>query len=241
MLTYYDCENFITKQQSRYKVDEITYCPICHCSIKPIVLQAMLFDEEQSGISVHYLCPNCNVPFITVYLKKDYLYYARSETVYEIKFAAPQNFQPRDFSGYIQSVSSNFIEIYNQALEAEIHDLDQITGPGYRKALEFLIKDFIVKEQAVESEKPIEEQDKALTSINVEKANLGDCIKSLNDQNLIITASRAAWLGNDQVHYTKKFEDFDIEHLKKFIDISVRHIESILITREAQQIQARSK
>lgn len=41
-------------------------------------------------------------------------------------------------------VSPQFVEIYNQAKAAESFQLDQITGLGLRKALEFLIKDLEV-------------------------------------------------------------------------------------------------
>jgi hypothetical protein len=40
--------------------------------------------------------------------------------------------------------SGDFLEIYRHAAFAEGDALDQICGPGYRKALEFLIKDYIV-------------------------------------------------------------------------------------------------
>ena len=36
-----------------------------------------------------------------------------------------------------------FLTIYNQSLSAEDNNLDQIAGIGYRKALEFLIKDYL--------------------------------------------------------------------------------------------------
>lgn len=53
---------------------------------------------------------------------------------------------PKDivFSDIINEISPGFVKIYNQAHEAEIRLLDDIVGGGYRKALEFLIKDICI-------------------------------------------------------------------------------------------------
>ena len=49
--------------------------------------------------------------------------------------------EKRTFSNIISELSPNFCEIYNQAYIAEQTNLMQICGTGYRKSLEFLIKD----------------------------------------------------------------------------------------------------
>ena len=50
----------------------------------------------------------------------------------------------RSFSQTIKDISPTFESNYNQALCAEQMSLDQICGPGYRKALEYLIKDYLL-------------------------------------------------------------------------------------------------
>lgn len=50
--------------------------------------------------------------------------------------------EKRTFSNIISELSPNFCEIYNQAYIAEQTNLMQICGTGYRKSLEFLIKDY---------------------------------------------------------------------------------------------------
>ena len=50
----------------------------------------------------------------------------------------------RTFSNIISELSPNFCEIYNQAYIAEQTNLMQICGTGYRKSLEFLIKDYLI-------------------------------------------------------------------------------------------------
>lgn len=49
-----------------------------------------------------------------------------------------------DFSDEIKDISPSFVRIYKQAAESELLSLHELSGMGYRKALEFLIKDFIV-------------------------------------------------------------------------------------------------
>lgn len=84
---------------------------------------------------------------------------------------------------------------------------------GYRKALEFLIKDCLISINPDEREK-------------IEKLWLGEAIKKIGNKNIQICAERAAWLGNDEIHYLRVWADKDIEHLKDLIDLTVGWIEA---------------
>ena len=78
--------------------------------------------------------------------------------------------------------------------------------------MEFLIKDYLIKKSS-EKEKEIK------------KKSLGDCIKELIDNTRIKEiAKRATWLGNDETHYFRKWEDKDLEDLKRLIEITVHFI-----------------
>lgn len=50
------------------------------------------------------------------------------------------------FPDEITKLSPAFVQIYHQAEQAENSGLSDICGLGYRKALEFLIKDFAIHE-----------------------------------------------------------------------------------------------
>jgi hypothetical protein len=54
----------------------------------------------------------------------------------------PWNPRKSEFPNNITEISPNFVDIYNQAIAAETHQLNQLVGIGLRKALEFLVKDF---------------------------------------------------------------------------------------------------
>jgi len=135
------------------------------------------------------------------------------------ELAVPKG-KSRVFSEKISEISPSFVCIFNEALEAEQQRLLQICGVGYRKAIEFLIKDFLIKLN------PEMEQD-------IKDKFLGNCINELLDNtNVKIAASRAVWLGNDETHYSRKWEGKDLQDLKKLIDITVHWIEMDLLTKE---------
>ena len=40
-------------------------------------------------------------------------------------------------------------------------------------------------------------------------------------------AKRAAWLGNDETHYLRKWEGKDLDELKRLIELTIRWIEMV--------------
>ncbi len=64
--------------------------------------------------------------------------------------------------------------------------------------------------------------------------DVGPCIADdVADDRIKNVARRAAWLGNDETHYVRLWEDRDIEDLKRSIELTVRWIEMELETEEA--------
>ncbi|NEZ46512.1 DUF4145 domain-containing protein [Clostridium niameyense] len=104
------------------------------------------------------------------------------------------------------------MEIFKQAQIAENLNLYQICGMGYRKALEFLIKDYCIK-NCPDSKERIESQ--FLNKV------INEYIK---DSNMKECAKRATWLGNDETHYIRKWENKDINDLKKLIQLTMNYI-----------------
>lgn len=114
-----------------------------------------------------------------------------------IKVKLPEN---------IEKVSPVFVEIYSQATVAESEALNQIAGVGYRKAAEFLIKDYTISKNKDDEEK-------------IKAIMLGQVIAEyLNDfPKIQALAKSVAWIGNDETHYIRRHDDKDIQDLKKFI------------------------
>ena len=129
------------------------------------------------------------------------------------------------FNEIITSISPRFVSIYNQAYYAEQMRLDQICGVGYRKALEFLIKDYLISN----------EMDDQVVE-NIKKKFLSNCIQEdVQNDNIKNVAKRAVWLGNDETHYVRQWEDKDVQYLKKLIDLTVRWIENEIETEQVLQ------
>lgn len=139
---------------------------------------------------------------------------------YSYRSSAPITPTHHAFPDVIQEVSPTFCLIYSQVEQAEAQALEQLVGIGLRKALEFLVKDF------AQSEHP----DK---SAAIQKSLLGPCIeKHLDDQNIKQCAKRAAWLGNDEAHYVRRWEDRDIADLKLLVRLTVNWLENYLLTKK---------
>lgn len=214
-----------------YKVhaDEPNECPCCKHSLKPTVLNKELIQNNNSVVEFYitYLCTHCYTPFICKFSNLERSSDSSQHTYISSKLALiePNSFEEKTFDKCIESVSPSFVKIYNQALEAEHHNLDEIAGIGYRKALEFLIKDFLIVHDKVPENK-------------VKPTALGNCINTMIDNpQLKIAASRATWLGNDQTHYEQKYTDNDINDLKRLITLSVHWISMICLTDEAELIE----
>ena len=194
-------------------------CPRCHRSVHPkhIVLANL---AERKIIQALYRCVNqkCQEFFIGTYLPDGRE--AKGRPVYNLKYVAPIKAEKAQFPESIRETSPVFGEIYEQALAAESAGLDQLVGVGLRKALEFLIKDFVILEHPDEEDA-------------IRCMMLGQCIeKHVSGVDVKDCAKRAAWLGNDETHYTRKWEDKDIEDLKILVRLTVIWIESVLLTRK---------
>lgn len=186
-------------------------CPYCHKSIQPEYIQNI---STPYGADLIFKCPNysCGRAFIATYQTFNrYSYFFKHTNVGELKRTT--------FSSEIENISPAFAKIYNEAFFAEQHNLLEICGVGYRKALEFLIKDYLI----------IKEPSKADA---IKKKFLGSCIKeNVTDSKIKSVAERAVWLGNDETHYTRLWEDKTIHDLKKLIALTVHWIDMEELTR----------
>jgi hypothetical protein len=214
------CSNFQANVNYPINTDtEPDTCPRCHRSIHPKLLGAYAHPEKHI-CQLTYRCANlsCQEVFIANYatplLRRD------SETAGVLLSTVPLSALPSNFPETITECSPVFVQIYDQAIAAESHGLDQMVGIGMRKALEFLIKDYSCLEH------PDKEEE-------IKKSLLGNCIKDfILDSNVKACAKRAAWLGNDETHYVRKWTDQDISDLKMLIKLTVNWIDNALTTKK---------
>ena len=110
----------------------------------------------------------------------------------------------------------------------ESQGLLQICGVGYRKALEFLIKDYLIATKSSDPNK-------------IKSMALGTCIENyVTEGNVKAVAERAVWLGNDETHYERKWVGKDLADLKTMIDLVVHWITVEYPTKSALESMPRT-
>ena len=205
--------------------DEPTECPICKASIKPHFHYG--FSNHQTKMAfLFFECPSClNCFILTSAINVLNNSEGNQDSLSAEARLAPFSHETRTFSKIIDEVSPSFVEIYNEALFAESSEINRIAGVGFRKALEFLVKDYLLKTIRDETIR------KSIPGMNLSK-----CIKDhVNHPKLKAIAQRAVWLGNDETHYQQLFVDKDIAELKQLIDLCVHWIDLDLGSDEAIQ------
>lgn len=202
----------------------VNKCPICNSSIAPVE-KSKFFNSDSKMYFFMFECPACNKGFITHYnytnerkIKNNISY-----NMLKLVNSYPKVPESHQFDENIKKLSSNFCEIFNQAYVAEQMNLNEIAGIGYRKALEFLIKDYCIDKNKEQEEKIKKEP---LSQV-ITNYILSDKIKNL--------AKASIWIGNDETHYVRKYEDKDIKDLKRFISATVAYITYELIADSAQE------
>lgn len=177
-------------------------CIHCHKDVGFLEVAATPPIQQDGGnvVAITFLCPSCSKFSVYEY---DELGYSGNFVLVDysytkdVKVNLPQN---------INEVSKEFVDIYKQAAIAEAYGLINICGVAYRKAAEFLIKDYVIR-KFPESEE------------SIKKEFLGKIIsdKLIDFPKIQTLAQATAWLGNDETHYVRKHNDKDLADLKVFL------------------------
>ena len=221
----YDIESK-QEREGHYNVVPDT-CPLCHHAIDPIFIKGFLVRRAASSTSqlqIIFRCTkhDCSRVFISYY--EDF---TENTNYFILKGSLPKNLKRKEFSKIIKETSLKFCEIFNEASFAEQIELTQICGPGYRKALEFLIKDYLIKRNPSDTDQ-------------IKKKSLGSCISdNIDDARIKEVAERAVWIGNDETHYLRVWEDKDLDDLKKLIHTVTNWIEIVEETEEIKKSMKR--
>ena len=140
--------------------------------------------------------------------------------LFELAELFPITMETTEHSDVIKALSPDFVAIFKQAESADKNHLDLICGPGYRKALEFLIKDYVIRAHPDKADE-------------IKKLNLAKCIADhVADGKVKQVAARAVWLGNDETHYLRKWEEKDLNDLKMLISLTLHWIEMEELTKK---------
>lgn len=208
---------------SRHSIDfDIpTICPHCGRTMSPILYNAASPNKYQIGLLKIGLFMRCTFEDCGRFFALQYSMrrYKPSNSVHS-KDDKPElvsfSYRPPisvNLPEGVESVSPTFVEIYSQATVAETEKLDQIAGVGYRKSVEFLVKDYAIRYFPDDKEK-------------IEKMMLGPVIKEYlaEFKKLQNLATAATWIGNDETHYVRRHDDQDIQSMKRFIRAAAQYI-----------------
>lgn len=214
-------------------VTVIECCPLCHAKIYSECVFALSWpyvdpqsDKGIALITVLNFCSGCKGAFVSTF-SAEYGDFKNGVSIRTLKMLScePQTFEEKEFETKIIELSPSFVKIYNQARQAECSKLDQIAGIGYRKAVEFLVKDYAIHQNPDKAEA-------------IKSMLLMNCINEYTDNSRVkMLAQKTVWLGNDETHYIRQHTDKDITDMKRFIDALVYFINMVLITEEAEAIE----
>ena len=191
-------------------IDNPNTCPHCHVSVIPTFLYHRAFNKVAYTV---WACPSneCKRTFIAVYE------ITGQTSAAFTGFLDGSPIAPH-WPTTIQNLRSKFISTYVQALKAENLGLDELSGMGFRKAIEYLVKDYLIqKDSSLEGKI----EDLALAKIIIENFNLPQ------ESDLKDLLQRATWLGNDLTHYLRYHDNFDINDLKELVNLVMDEIHSI--------------
>ncbi len=209
---------------------EVTECPSCHFALQPKILSSYFVESEISKDCCDFynlaFCPRCRQIFLSKFSGKKNKHGFTDLEFTDPMFSVPFTPALDKFSDSIRSLSPGFVEAYAQSNVAEAHQLYQICGIGYRKALEYLVKDYLCHKNPDDCEK-------------IRSEFLGASINRIESQRIKVLAERSAWIGNDETHYVKKHDDLDLDDMKRFIKAMLNYIESELAFEEAESVSRR--
>lgn len=215
-------------------------CPHCHYAGKQIVANAdvvWLRRLQEHDLWLMMKCPRneCGKPYFAVFAEPPFSMRMPGDDTYKLNYVTPASAQKHQRHSDIQKISPDFYEILDQSAGAERYRLPLIAGAGYRKALEYLVKDYVLAPYRKQLREAKEGADTNAIEATVAEMktilnrNLGGkngVIALIPDAKLQAVAERAVWLGNDEIHYTRKWDDKDIGDLKTIIGMVINLIAS---------------
>ncbi|MGQ2286731.1 hypothetical protein ACT5YT_05630 [Leuconostoc suionicum] len=202
-IKYYLSEYSGIETDDESTVKNPSICGHCHNTGKQTIIfpfQTTGKFDDNSGIMLTF-CELCESTTIH-YLKKDDI-----SNEYISEKSIPSTIASNRTSQFVNENFSPFVEIYNQAKSAEQYGLNQISGMGYRKAIEFLVSDYLLVFKL-----------KELAWVSNPKTSLNKKIAAIQNNQIKTLAKAISWIGNDETHYTKQNPEYGIDNMKLFIN-----------------------
>lgn len=209
-------------------------CPNCKNPTNPHLVNSSYYslDETDTSLVLTFRCLGCKHYWVEEFIAERYStgpYSSDYEYAIEPIEVEPILLSDIPISDDVEMISPIGKQIYVQALKAEYEQLDHIAGIGYRKALEFFVKDF-----SILTNPDVEDKIKDMPLKQVIE-------KYINDEDLKTFALASTYIGNDESHFYRKNPDKDFTDLKKYLHGVIYYLEKRLIFLDAQELVNRSK
>lgn len=225
LFTWYNLDDS-TVHEDQSNIEEPRQCMHCEKTGIQVNLGSFItvgkYDQSQ-GIALFacQLCGSTTIHYLELWEERFKDFYTSTKSFPTVKENLP------DISKNIQTLFPKFYNIFVQSEKAQEEGLDEIAGMGYRKALEFLVTDFLL-------EYPVEgvradwlKNPKTTLSNKISK------IPSTKVQNL---SKAISYLGNDEAHYTRKHPEHDINSIKTFIRVLVSEVQNEIEYQKAEEL-----
>ena len=201
-------------------------CPVCHRVSTPDYIATYLNDtlDRADALAVVLRCPatDCRMLYINQYTLHGGHY---NEAFFQ--FSAPAFPAEVKFPETIAELSPRFVETFTQAQSAEGMGLTEAAGPTYRKAFEVLLKDYLLASES---------KDDAEAAAIRKNPSIANLIEHYFSGDIASFVKRIAWLGNDETHYSRRWEEHDIRDLTRALQAFVRLVDDRLF--QAQLLES---
>lgn len=196
---------FLKENDSDFKihVDIPDICPRCGRDLvpSPLYLGHIPFAKTALNYMAVVICPQCNKPVYIDICSPDRSCGSFQEGTVIGCYPPIQIF---DLPKGIGNLYPDFCTIYNQAAVSEARGLSEIYGMAYRRALEFLVKQYALKAFPDSAEA-------------IKSETLMKTINRIDNPRIQALAKASAWLGNDQTHLQVKHPEYTVNDIKAFI------------------------
>ena len=203
-----------------YKPSECNYC---NKGIDLIYCKSFIADfYSEKILCVLYKCPICQQLIICKYnLQLELCDTMLSGPIHPFETLGGVEISQK-FSNAINELCPSFVKIFNDAYRVEQVGLTEVVGLGYRRAFEFLIKDYAIGKENDEAKKE-----------NIKKMQLSQVVNTyFPDGEVKDLLVRAAWIGNDFSHYESRHLNIKLEDLRQLVLISASKIDESIKTRK---------
>lgn len=210
--------------------DEIRQCMHCEQTGIQNFINGVVTNGQHdlfNGVAF-FTCPLCASSTVHFLIRYNLHSMGYNRPVYQSTETIPAKKEKLEaISDDLQKQFPDFFNIYSQSEIAEKENLDQIAGMGYRKALEFLVTDYLLKFLTKEEDEEW---------VKNPSTRLSDKISKIPNDRMQTLAKATSFLGNDETHYTRRHPEHDIESMKAFIRVLLSEIQNEIVYKSAEKL-----